>query len=91
MVDARDDYPNEPDNYRQVLFTTLEARTQKDNKVMGGWKVLRFRPDKNYPNNFTTAQSMIDTIFNSNVTKEDLIDKLCKPQGQNPEKKLKLV
>jgi hypothetical protein len=35
------------------------------------------RDDKNYPNNFATAASMIDTIFKSNVSKEDLITRFC--------------
>lgn len=75
--DAPESNPGAPNDHINKIYSMLEARNKEDGSIRGGWKILRNRDDKNYPNNFSTAASMIDTIFKSNVSKEDLIQKFC--------------
>lgn len=79
--------PEAPKDQVNKIYMTLEARNKDDGTIRGGWKVLRLRDDKNYPNNFATAASMIDTIFKSNVSKEDLIQKFCIEKSKKQLKK----
>ena len=76
-----------PNEHINKIYSMLEARNKEDGSIRGGWKVLRNRDDKNYPNNFSTAASMIDTIFKSNVSKDDLIQKFCLDKNRKQVKK----
>jgi hypothetical protein len=75
------------DEVTLLIFKTFQNRSSGSGGsrgITGGWSIMRYRDDKEYPNNFKTAFNIFATIFESNIEKNQLILAL-----QVPAKKLK--
>lgn len=64
---------------------TGQYQTTSDDSIeqTGGWKYLRVREDKKLPNDDKQVQAVIRSI-NDNITKEEIINVLCKMKSDQP-------
>lgn len=76
-----------PKDYLLGLYKCFELRGTSETK--GGWKAIRGRPDKEFPNNFKTAYETYLTIFEANISRDDLIQKLSLETMEQGQKKQK--
>ena len=81
--------PEPPNEYLDAFIYMVNRKTQGEHKYMvGGWEPIKSRKDKEFPNNFATAYSTIKSIFDSNISRDELLEAM-RPDPEEAHKKMK--